>query len=212
VSKFRIAVLISGSGTTLKNLIRKRDAGLLDVEFSLVVSSNPDARGLEFARNANIPEYVYDHRVYSTTDEISHEVFAACREHHVDLVVCGGFLRRLKIEPDFVNRVINIHPGLIPEFCGKGMYGKHVHQAVISAGRTESGCSVHLVDDQFDHGPIVAQKKVAVHPDDTPETLAARVFEAECELYPAVIQGIANGKIRIDSDSIQVSSGIFDKS
>ncbi len=210
MSKFRIAVLISGGGTTLRNLIERRDSGSLDVEIALTLSSNPAARGLEFSKKAAIPTGVFDHRVFSRADEISREIFSSCRNQKIDLVVCGGFLRRLRIPDDFSGRVINIHPSLIPDFCGKGMYGLYVHKAVIEAKRTESGCTVHVVDDKFDHGPIIAQRRVPVFPDDTPEQLADRVFQAECDLYPVVIRGVASGTVRIDSTSVQILAGILD--
>ena len=189
--KLRLAVLISGGGTTLRNLIDKIEAGALAAEIALVVSSTPRARGIDFARAADIPVQIVDHSSGLTIEDFSEQIFESCRQAGADLVVMGGFLKRALIPDDFENRVINIHPSLIPEFCGKGFYGIHVHKAVLEAGSTTSGCTVHYVDDQYDHGPVIAQQKVSVEPDDTPEALAKRVFAAECELLPAVIQRIA---------------------
>jgi phosphoribosylglycinamide formyltransferase 1 len=115
----------------------------------------------------------------------------------IRLVVCGGFLRRLVIPPDFTGRVINIHPSLIPAFSGEGMYGMRVHEAVLAAGARETGCTVHLVDDQYDHGPVLARRRVAVLPGDTPGELARRVFAAETELLPAVINAFAAGEVEV---------------
>jgi phosphoribosylglycinamide formyltransferase-1 len=116
----------------------------------------------------------------------------------------GGFLKRLDIPADFANRVVNIHPGLIPAFCGKGFYGHHVHEAVLEYGAKLSGCTVHFADNQYDHGPVILQKAVPVENDDTPETLAARVFEAECEAYPEAIQLIAEGRVKLEGRIVRI--------
>lgn len=199
---FKIAVLISGGGTTLKNLIELQSRGELPVEFALIVSNNPDAGGLEFARKAGLPHVVVNHRQYDSVEVFSETIFTAVRDAGVDLIVMGGFLRRLTIPGDFANRIVNIHPSLIPAFCGKGNYGSRVHQAVVDYGCKVSGCTVHFVDDQYDHGPIIAQATVPVEPTDDAKTLAARVFVAECDLFPRVIRGLAEGKITIDNRTI----------
>ncbi len=202
---YRISVLISGGGTTLKNLIEKKQAGELSVEIGLVISNNPDAAGLQFARDVGIATVVVNHRNYETVGELSGAIFEHCRVAKIDLVVMGGFLRRVAIPADFVNRVINIHPSLIPAFCGKGNYGRRVHTAVIEYGCKVSGCTVHFVDDHYDHGPIIAQVPVAVHSEDTPESLAARIFESECKLYPDVINLMAAGKVSVTDRRVCVS-------
>lgn len=194
---YPIAVLISGSGTTLANLVDWRSAGRLLAELRLVISSNPEAGGLAHARRAGIECVVLDHREFRKASRLSGPLFQACRDAGVRLAVCGGFLRRLAIPPDFAGRIINIHPSLIPAFCGAGMYGMRVHEAVLAAAATETGCTVHLVDDRYDHGPVLAQSKVAVLPGDTPQALARRVFLAECELLPAVINAFVRGEIVI---------------
>ena len=123
-----------------------------------------------------------------SAEEFRDRVFGPCREAGIELVVMGGFLKHVLIPADFENRVINIHPSLIPAYCGAGFYGHHVHESVIEAGETVSGCTIHFVDNQYDHGPIIHQRQVAVETGDTPDTLAARVFEAECDAYPEVIR------------------------
>lgn len=203
--RFKISVLISGGGTTLKNLIEYRARGDLDVDIAQVVSNNSSARGLEFAADANIPSTVIGHKNFDTVDLFSAAIFDAIRDAKTDLVVMGGFLRRLKIPQDFKNRVINIHPSLIPSFCGEGFYGTRVHQGVIKYGCKLSGCTVHFVDDQYDHGPIIAQQTVPVLNEDTPENLAKRVFEKECELYPRVINSIASGKVTVSNRRVIVT-------
>lgn len=191
-SEFRIAVLISGGGTTLNNLLEKIEQKKLDAKIVMVVSSRRDAPGIKFAAAAGIPVEVVDHNDHSDIHSFSHAVFEHCRSASVDLVVMGGFLKRVLIPAAFEYRVINIHPSLIPDFCGHGFYGKRVHQAVLDSGTHSTGCTVHYVDDQYDHGPIIEQVKVPVQPADTAESLAARVFEFECELLPKVINDLAH--------------------
>jgi phosphoribosylglycinamide formyltransferase-1 len=194
VSHLRIAVLISGGGTTLRNLIAKISGNKLDAKIALVISSNPSARGLEFAQEAGIPTLVVERKCYESAEAFRDAVFEPLRVRDVQLVVMGGFLKHVMIPEDFENRVINIHPSLIPAFCGQGMYGLHVHEAVLEAGCRQTGCTVHFVDNEYDHGPILLQKAVPVLEDDTPETLASRVFIAECEALPEAIRKIARTK------------------
>lgn len=192
-----IAVLISGGGTTLKNLLAKIDAGNLPVAIKLVVASSANAKGLSYASEAGITTLVVRERDFETTEAFGDAIFAALRESKIELVVMGGFLKFLPIPPDFENRVVNIHPGLIPAFCGKGYYGLHVHQAVLDYGAKVSGCTVHFVDNQYDHGPIILQRVVDVRDDDSAESLQRRVFEQECEAYPDAIRLFAEGKLRV---------------
>ena len=192
-----IAVLISGGGTTLRNLLDKIREGTLEVDIRLVVSSSPTARGLEFARAAEIPTAIVQRKDCPTGEAFSQAVFGPCREAGVELVVMGGFLKHVPIPPDFEHRVVNIHPALIPAFCGQGFYGSRVHSAVLEYGAKVSGCTVHFADNQYDHGPIILQRTVEVRDDDTPETLAHRVFEQECEAYPEAIRRFASGRLRI---------------
>jgi len=189
-----IAVLISGGGTTLRNLISLKERGELPVEIRLVISSNPAAKGLEFAKAAGIATLVAEKKLKSSAAYAA-DIFEPCRQAGAQLVVMGGFLKHVAIPPDFENRVINIHPGLIPAFCGKGLYGHHVHEAVLEYGAKISGCTVHFVDNHYDHGPIILQRVVPVLDDDTPDKLAARVFEAECQALPEAIRLIASGRI-----------------
>jgi formyltetrahydrofolate-dependent phosphoribosylglycinamide formyltransferase len=198
-------VLISGGGTTLRNLIEKTRAGSLCVEIALVLSSNPNAGGLRFAEEAGIPATVVERKEFDSQDRFSEAIFARCRAAAVQWVVLGGFLKQLTIPEDYCHRVVNIHPALIPAFCGKGFYGHHVHEAVLAYGAKLSGCTVHFVDNHFDHGPVILQKAVPVAEDDTPETLAARVFQAECEAYPEVLRLIAAGRIRVEGRRVRIA-------
>lgn len=198
----KLAVLISGGGTTLRNLIAKIDAGALPAEICVVVSSNAQAKGLGIAAAAGIPSVVVQQRDFASLEQFSEAVFAPCREHEVGLIAMAGFLKLVQIPDDFRGRVLNIHPSLIPAYCGAGFYGARVHAAVLAADEKISGCTVHFVDDHFDHGPIVLQKQVPVLPSDSPETLAVRVFAAECDAYPEAIRLYAEGKLQIDGDRV----------
>ncbi len=204
MSKFPIAVLISGGGTTLKNLIEWQRIGQLSVEFALVISSNATAKGLEFAREAGIPCEVVSRQCFTNGNAHSEAVFGLCRKHNVSLVVMGGYLDFLEIPADFENRVTNIHPSLIPAFCGKGFYGERVHKAVIDMGVKLTGCTVHFVDNQFDHGPIIAQRACAVLDCDTAASIQRRVAELEYQLYPAAIDAIAGGQVTVEDRKVIV--------
>jgi phosphoribosylglycinamide formyltransferase-1 len=195
-SPLKLAVLISGSGTTLKNLIAQIGDARLDARIELVVSSNPAAGGLSFAREAGIPTLVIERQSFASVADYSHAVFDACRGATPDVLVMAGFLKYVVIPADFEWRVVNIHPALIPAFCGRGFYGHRVHEAVLEYGAKLSGCTVHFVDNQYDHGPIILQRVVPVLDGDTPDTLAARIFEAECEAYPEALRWIASGRLR----------------
>jgi phosphoribosylglycinamide formyltransferase-1 len=178
-----IAVLISGGGTTLRNLIDKIRAGTLNAEIRLVISTNPRSAGLQFAAEVEIPTLVVEKKKSTS--------FGPCRTAGVKYVVMGGFLKHVLIPPDFENRVLNIHPALLPAFGGKGMYGLKVHEAVLASGSKITGCTVHFVDNEYDRGPILLQRQVEIRPEDTPQTLQAKVFAAECEAYPEAIRALS---------------------
>ena len=200
----RIAVLISGGGTTLRNFIQEIGAGRLPVEIALVVSSSPTARGLQFAHDAGIPSVVIERKSFATQDDYSRVLFDHCRRAQTNLVAMAGFLKRVTIPADFAHRVVNIHPALVPSFCGEGFYGHRVHEAALEYGAKLSGCTVHFADNQYDHGPVILQKAVPVLDDDTPETLAARVFQAECEAYPEALRLIAAGRVTVEGRRVRI--------
>jgi formyltetrahydrofolate-dependent phosphoribosylglycinamide formyltransferase len=204
----RIAVLISGGGTTLKNLVERIAAGSLSAEIGLVVASRRDCGGVARAAEFGLHCEVIERRTFASVDQFSEAIFGHCAAAKIDLVVCGGFLALLKIPKIFAGRVINIHPSLIPSFSGKGYHGHHVHEAVIARGVKVSGCTVHFVDDEYDHGPIILQKAVPVLDEDTPDELAARVFAAECEALPEAIQLLAEAKLEIDGPRVRSSRAV----
>jgi formyltetrahydrofolate-dependent phosphoribosylglycinamide formyltransferase len=188
----RLAVLLSGSGRTLENLLERIDGGTLPASVAVVVSSRADVRGARIAERAGVPVRVLPPGGQGV-DRWSESIFAACREARADLVVMAGFLHLVRIPHDFSGRVINIHPSLLPAFGGRGFHGMNVHRAVLERGCTVSGCTVHLVDDEYDHGRVLLQQAVPVLSDDSPESLAARVFAAECQTLPEAIRRIAAG-------------------
>lgn len=200
----RVAVLISGGGTTLRNFLEKIAAGVLDVRIVLVVSSSPSAGGLAHAAAAGIPSVVVERKHFASDEAFSEVIFDHCRRARAELVAMGGFLKRVVIPSDYSNRVVNIHPALIPAFCGRGFYGHRVHEAVLEYGVKISGCTVHFADNQYDHGPVILQKAVPVLDDDTPETLAARVFAAECEAYPEALRLLAAGRVTLEGRRVRI--------
>jgi formyltetrahydrofolate-dependent phosphoribosylglycinamide formyltransferase len=205
MAEIRLAVLLSGGGTTLQNLIDRIADGRLSARIVLVLSNHTDAYGLVRAEGAGIPTAVVDRKDCKSSQEFSRRIFEQIRQAKADLVCLAGFLQLLAIPDDFLGRVLNIHPALIPAFCGKGYYGHHVHEAALSYGVKVSGCTVHFADNVYDHGPIVLQRTVSVLEDDTPETLAARVFEQECEAYPQAIRLFAEGRLRVEGRRVYIA-------
>jgi len=200
----RLAVLLSGTGMTLQNLIDQIADGRLAAQIVQVISGRPDAGGIERAKRAGLPVEVVNRKSFTDLASYSRRIFDLCRGRRADLVCLAGFLQLLEIPPDYTDRILNIHPALLPAFGGKGMYGRHVHEAVLGHGAKVSGCTVHFVDQVYDHGPIVLQKTVEVHNDDTPDSLSARVFAAECEAYPEAIRLFAEGRLRLDGRRVRI--------
>lgn len=202
-----IAVLISGGGTTLKNLLERSARGELSIDPRLVISSHPEARGLEFANEYRIATRVIE-KGRRSDQAFSDDIFSECRAAGVELVCMGGFLKHVLIPNDFENRVMNVHPSLIPAFCGQGFYGLRVHQAVLDYGAKVTGCTIHFVDNEYDHGPIILQRVVEVQTEDSAETLAKRVFAAECQAYAEAIEKFAKGQIVVVGRQVLVKSNL----
>jgi len=200
----KIAVWISGGGTTLSNILECVSKGTLDVEVCLVVSSRAEVGGVEIAKAAGIETQVVCRAQFDTPTGYRDGMFRRARELDVDYVVMAGFLKHVLIPRDFTNRVVNIHPSLIPAFCGKGMYGNRVHQAVVESGVTVSGCTIHFVDNEFDQGPIIYQQTVPVGEADCAEDVRQRVFIAECDAYPKVLSWLNAGRISVDGTVVTV--------
>lgn len=194
----RLAVLLSGNGTTLQNLADQVAEGRLNASIEVVISSNPDAYGLTRARQLNVPSVVVTNKDFPNLAARSAALFAQADRYQADLVCLAGYMSLLEIPDSFLHRVINIHPALLPAFGGKGMYGQRVHQAVLDTGCKVSGCTVHYCDQTYDTGPIIVQRTCPVRNDDTPETLAKRVYEQECLAYPEAISLIAAGRVKVE--------------
>jgi phosphoribosylglycinamide formyltransferase-1 len=203
--RLKLAVLLSGTGRTLVNLQEQITAGTLDARICVVISSRGDVLGVERAKDLGLETGVVERRGLSATEfqqKLTKEITAA----GPDLVCMAGFLSLWRIPDELYGRVINIHPALLPDFGGHGMYGHHVHEAVLNAGRSVSGCTVHFCDNEYDHGPIILQRKVPVVPDDTADTLAARVFEQECIAYPEAIQLFSEKRVQLEDGRVVMSS------
>jgi len=202
--RLRIGALISGGGRTVLNIADEIDAGRLDAEVALVIASREKIAGVERARSRGFEVRIARKRDFTSEDAMHDAITAWLLETRVDLVCLCGYLRMFRIDEPFVGRVMNIHPALLPEFGGKGMYGERVHAAVLAAGRAESGCTVHFVDEQYDHGPIIVQRRCPVLGDDDVDALAARVFEQECIAYPEAIRLFAEDRLRIRGGHVEV--------
>jgi phosphoribosylglycinamide formyltransferase 1 len=203
-STIQLAVLISGSGTTLQNLIDRIGDGSLNAKIAVVVASRPGIGGIERARQAGLKCHVVDRREYSDIQEFSRLVFKICSDAKTDLICLAGWLSLLDIPPAFRGRVMNIHPALLPDFGGKGMFGRRVHQAVIDQGCKVSGCTVHFVDATYDTGPIILQRVCPVLEDDTPDSLAHRVFEEEKIAYPQAIRLFQENRLKIEDGRVRI--------
>lgn len=202
-SPLKIAALVSGSGTTLQNLLEVIAAGRLDAEIAVVIGSKPGLKALERAAAAKIMNFVVERAAFEDVGVFSKAVFDLIDDAAVDLVCCAGWLCLLEIPERFAGRILNIHPALLPSFGGRGMFGRRVHQAVIGHGCKISGCTVHFVDATYDTGPIVLQRACPVLDDDTADTLAARVFEEERIAYPEAIRLYQAGKLVIEGRRVR---------
>ena len=199
MSAFRLGVLISGGGTTFLNLHERIRTGDLAAEIACVVSSKSGAAGLTRARDLGYAHTAITRKAYPDDRLYSQAVTDYLISHRVDLVVLAGFLRKYLPGEPFRERCVNIHPSLIPAFCGKGFYGMKVHEAVWRRSCKVTGCTVHLVNDVYDDGPIILQRTVAVNHEDTPETIQKKVFEKECEAYPEAIRLFIEHRIRFEN-------------
>lgn len=187
-----VAVLLSGSGRTLENFLERIAAGKLPLEIQAVVSSRDDARGVDIAREAGIPCEVFRRKAFDSVAAHNTAINAWLGKYKVKMIVLAGYLCFFIPPETFDGPVVNIHPALLPKYGGKGMWGHHVHEAVLAAGDPESGCTVHLVNERYDEGRILGQQRVPVLPGDDADTLAARIFAAECELYPRALSELAS--------------------
>lgn len=195
-----IAVFLSGSGRTLENFIAK----LPDITISVVISSKANVRGIEIAQKHGIPVHVVERKNYSDENAYSAEINACLARYDVELIVLAGFLSKYFYPDAFEGRVINIHPALIPAFCGKGFYGMKVHEAVIAKGVKVTGCTVHFADKEYDHGAIILQKTCTVRSSDTAHDVAEKVFALELQAYPEAIRLFFDKKLSICGNKVLI--------
>jgi len=200
----RLGVLISGGGRTMMNILDWINRRELNAEIAVVISSLSTVAGVAKARNARLPMKIIRRKDYPDIDAFSESIVQELDVAKVDLVVQGGWLCLWKIPPQYENRVMNIHPALLPSFGGKGMWGHHVHEAVLAAGCKVSGCTVHFCTNEYDRGPIIVQRTCPVADDDTPDTLAERVFEQECMAYPQAIRRFAEDRLQVEGNRVKV--------
>jgi phosphoribosylglycinamide formyltransferase 1 len=206
LKKVKIGVLVSGGGSNLQALIDACQAGKIDGQISVVISNKADAFALKRAKKHKIETVFLDRKKYKTRDAYSKALARELKKRKIGLVCLAGFMCILS--PSFVKnfkyKIVNIHPALLPAFGGEGMYGHHVHEAVIKAGVKSSGCSVHFVNEGCDTGPIILQRTVPVKTNDTPETLAARVLKEEHKAYPEAVRLFCAGKLKIQNGKVTV--------
>ncbi len=204
----KLAALISGGGRTVLNFQERIERGDLEASIEIVIASRRNIAGIERARAVDLPVEVVSRRSYDDVESFSEAIWGKIEAAGVTprdgLVTLAGFLSLLKIPQPWNGRVVNIHPALLPEFGGKGMYGERVHAAVLASQERQSGCTVHFADARYDHGPIIAQRRCPVLRDDTLDTLAARVFDLECQLYPAVVQAFAEDRISLKNGEVSI--------
>lgn len=198
--RLRLACLISGGGRTVLNLQAAIERGDLAAEIVVVVAHRADLTGVERCRRAGLRVEVVP---LEPEDTLSDRIDLLLDPASVDLVCLCGYLRHLRMSEALLGRVVNIHPSLLPRFGGRGMYGMRVHRAVLDAGERESGCTVHLVDEVYDRGRILHQRRCPVHPEDDATALAARVFAEETRALPEVVRAIANGELRIEGGVVE---------
>lgn len=201
----RVAVLLSGEGTSLENLCERIDAGELAARVVVVVSSRDDAGGLARARRRGIPALAVPRKRHPDVRAFNDALHAALADFEIDVVALLGFLSPFETRGRFDGRAINVHPALIPAFCGRGFYGHRVHEAVLASGVRWTGATVHFVDAEYDHGPIILQEPVPVEDADTPETLAARVQAVERRLVPEALRLFAAGRLRIEGRRVRIA-------
>ena len=200
----RLAVLLSGHGTTLQNLIDAIEAATLNATIAIVVSSRPDAYGLERARRHGLKAVCLPRQTFHDRQTYDTALNRLIDQYQPELIALAGYLHLFRFARHYRGRVMNIHPSLIPAFCGKGLYGMRVHQAVLEYGVKLTGCTVHFADEVYDHGPIILQRAVPVLPHDTPESLAQRVAVAERQAYPEAIQLFAEGRLQIEGRKVRI--------
>jgi len=202
-NKLRLGVLLSGGGRTLLNICDEIDAGRLDADVAVVIASR-ECKGIERSEARGLAVHLVPYKQMPDTETYSARLAEILDAAKVDLIIQAGFLSLWHIPPQYEGKVMNIHPALLPKYGGHGMWGHHVHEAVLAAGEAESGCTIHFVTNEYDAGPIILQRAVPVLPDADAATLATRVFEQECIAFPEAIRMFAAGRLRVEGNQVTI--------
>lgn len=203
-----IAVFASGRGSNFQAILHAIDTGLLPANVALLISNKSDAGAWDIARSRNIPTRHLSQKLFPWEDACADAMLKELSEHKIDCIALAGYMKKIpdRVIQQYRNRIFNIHPALLPLFGGVGMYGHHVHEAVIARGVKVSGATVHVVDEEYDCGPIVIQKTVDVLRDDTPESLATKVLNIEHEIFPLALKAYAEGRLIIEGKKAWITS------
>ena len=203
-----IGVFASGRGSNFEALMDRIEEDQIPAQIAAVISNNPHAGALEIAKKNNIANYYIERAQFETGSEFCDALEEIFDRHNVNFVTLAGYLKKIpsRIVQRFHNRILNIHPALLPDFGGKGMYGMKVHEAVLESGATVSGATIHIVDEEYDRGPIVLQREVPVRPKDTPEILAARVLRVEHQIYSEAIKLFAEDRVKVHGRFVRIES------
>ncbi len=206
MKQLQLGVFASGRGSNFQSILNHTTDGTLHAEIRLLLTNNPEAGALELARASAIPDLVIRKDDFPSRDVFVETMIEKLAQHGVEWIALAGYMKKIpqEVVKVYRNRIVNIHPALLPSFGGKGLYGHHVHQAVLDYGCKVTGVTVHLVDEAYDHGPIIAQRPVPVEDSDTPDTLAARVLQVEHALYPEVLEIIAQGRLAIQGNKASI--------
>jgi phosphoribosylglycinamide formyltransferase 1 len=199
MGKLNIAFLASHGGSNMQAIFNAINAGTLDVNPVVVISNNSNSKAFDRAKKETVPRLHMSGKTHPNPDELDTAMCETLQKYKADLVILAGYMKKIgdKTLKAFNGRILNIHPALLPKFGGQGMYGMRVHEAVLAAGESESGVTIHVIDDKYDNGPIIAQEKVPVNEDDTADKLAERVLKVEHKLYSETIGKIASGEIKL---------------
>ena len=203
-----IAVFASGRGSNFQAILDAIDAGLLPARVVVLISNKSDAGAMEIARAHNISIRHLSQKMFSSEDAMADAMLEVLKENHTEFIALSGYLKKIpaQVIRQYRNRIVNIHPALLPSFGGEGMYGYRVHEAVLGSGKKFSGATVHLVDEEYDRGPIVLQKSVDIVPNDTPDSLAAKVLKIEHEIFPLALKAFAEGRVKVEGRKAWITS------
>ncbi|MCX6122912.1 MAG: phosphoribosylglycinamide formyltransferase [Ignavibacteriales bacterium] len=203
-----IAVFASGRGSNFQAILHAIDAGLLPARIVVLISNKFDAGAIEIARAYNISTQHLSQKMFSSEEALADAMLEILEKEHAEFIALAGYMKKIPahVIQQYRNRIVNIHPALLPSFGGEGMYGRRVHEAVLASGVKVSGATVHLVDEEYDRGPILLQKTVTIVSDDTPDSLAAKVLKIEHEIFPLVLKAFAEGRVKIEGRKAWITS------